>query len=111
MKKFDGLLLGCDMDGTLLDSRKQISAKNQEAIWYFVKNGGCFSLATGRAPRAIDIYRSLLPFNAPYTHLNGSLIMDSSQNIIWCAGMPQKTVELMDAALSNFSQLCCEIFE
>ena len=22
MKKFDGLLLGCDMDGTLLDSRK-----------------------------------------------------------------------------------------
>lgn len=61
MKKFDGLLLGCDMDGTLLDSRKQISARNQEAIWYFVKNGGCFSLATGRAPRAIDIYRSLLP--------------------------------------------------
>lgn len=49
MKKFDGLLLGCDMDGTLLDSRKQISAKNQEAIWYFVKNGGSFSLATGRA--------------------------------------------------------------
>lgn len=47
MKKFDGLLLGCDMDGTLLDSRKQISAKNQEAIWYFVKNGGSFSLATG----------------------------------------------------------------
>ena len=43
MKKFDGLLLGCDMDGTLLDSRKQISAKNQEAIWYFVKNGGSFS--------------------------------------------------------------------
>ena len=33
MKKFDGLLLGCDMDGTLLDSRKQISAKNLEAIW------------------------------------------------------------------------------
>lgn len=61
MKKFDGLLLGCDMDGTLLDSRKQISAKNQEAIWYFVKNGGSFSLATGRAPRAIDIYRTLLP--------------------------------------------------
>ena len=96
MKKFDGLLLGCDMDGTLLDSRKQISAKNQEAIWYFVKNGGSFSLATGRAPRAIDIYRTLLPFNAPYTHLNGSLIMDSSQNIMWCAGMPHKTVELMD---------------
>lgn len=111
MKKFDGLLLGCDMDGTLLDSRKQISAKNQEAIWYFVKNGGSFSLATGRAPRAIDIYRTLLPFNAPYTHLNGSLIMDSSQNIMWCAGMPQKTVELMDAALSKFSQLGCEIFE
>lgn len=49
MKKFDGLLLGCDMDGTLLDSRKQISAKNQEAIWYFVKNGGVFRSQQARA--------------------------------------------------------------
>ncbi len=111
MKKFDGFLLGCDMDGTLLDSRKQISAKNREAIWYFVENGGRFSLATGRAPHAIDIYRESLPFNAPYTHLNGSLIMDSDQKMMWCAGMPRKTVELMDAALSKFSQLGCEIFE
>lgn len=111
MKKFDGFLLGCDMDGTLLDSRKQISAKNREAIWYFVENGGRFSLATGRAPHAIDVYRESLPFNAPYTHLNGSLIMNSDQKIMWCAGMPRKTVELMDTALSKFSQLGCEIFE
>lgn len=110
MKKFDGILLGCDMDGTLLDNCKQISEGNLEAIRYFVENGGRFSLATGRAPHAIDMYRGLLPFNTPYTHLNGSMIMDENQKLLWCAGMPEKTIELIETALTKFSQIGCEIF-
>lgn len=111
MKKFDGILLGCDMDGTLLDSRKRISERNLDAIRYFTENGGLFSLATGRAPHAIDDYRDMLPFNAPYTHLNGSLIMSAEQKTLWCSGMPEITDELIENALSNFSQIGCEIFQ
>ena len=56
MKKFKGMLLACDMDGTLLDDSKQIPAENLRALQYFTKQGGRLSLATGRSPHAIGIY-------------------------------------------------------
>ena len=36
MRKFEGMLLACDMDGTLLDSDRCISPENLQAIHYFV---------------------------------------------------------------------------
>ena len=65
MKKFEGMILACDMDGTLLDSNHRISPKNQQALDYFVEEGGRFTLATGRTFRAIQQYIPQLPFNAP----------------------------------------------
>ena len=56
MKKFKGMLLACDMDGTLLDDSKQIPAENLRALQYFTKQGGRLSLATGRSPHAIGTY-------------------------------------------------------
>ena len=43
MKKFKGMLLACDMDGTLLDDSKQIPAENLRALQYFTKHreDGC----------------------------------------------------------------------
>ena len=74
MKKFKGMLLACDMDGTLLDDSKQIPAENLRALQYFTKQGGRLSLATGRSPHAIGTYIAQLPVNAPYSVMNGSLI-------------------------------------
>ena len=59
MNKFEGMLLACDMDGTLLDSSRRISERNERALRYFTEEGGRFSLATGRAPGAVS-----------YTHLD-----------------------------------------
>ena len=39
MKKFKGMLLACDMDGTLLDDSKQIPAENLRALQYFYETG------------------------------------------------------------------------
>ena len=79
MKKFKGMLLACDMDGTLLDDSKQIPAENLRALQYFTKQGGRLSLATGRSPHAIGIYIDQLPVNAPYSVMNGSLICDENR--------------------------------
>ena len=49
MKKFDGLLLGCDMDGTLLDSRKQISAKTKRQYGILSKMEAVFRSQQARA--------------------------------------------------------------
>lgn len=110
MKKFEGMILACDMDGTLLDDDRQISQENQQALRYFTQEGGRFSLATGRAPQAIQPYIPQMPFNAPYSLLNGSLILDSSHHVLHCAGMPEDTKDLIRITLSEFSQIGCEIF-
>ncbi len=110
MKKFEGMLLACDMDGTLLDSNRKISEANIKALHRFADGGGLFTLATGRAPNAILEYMGQLPFNAPYSLLNGSLIQDEHHNTLHCAGMPENTKDMMAMALERFPKLCCEIF-
>ena len=47
MGKFDGILLCSDWDGTLFDGTS-IPENNVEAIRYFQRNGGTFTLSSGR---------------------------------------------------------------
>lgn len=110
MRKFEGMLLACDMDGTLLDSDRCISSENLQAIHYFVNEGGLFSLATGRAFAAVTDYLSQLPVNAPYSLLNGSLIMDAQHQPLHCAGMPVQSYALIEEVLERFPQIGCEVF-
>lgn len=110
MNKFDGTMLACDMDGTLLDSDRQISDANLQALRYFTAEGGLFSLATGRAYAAVTDYIDLLPMNAPYSLLNGSLILDAQNRVLHCAGMPEQTSTLIDQVLTSFPQVGCEVF-
>lgn len=110
MRKFEGMLLACDMDGTLLDSDRCISPENLQAIHYFVSEGGLFSLATGRAFAAVTDYLSQLPVNAPYSLLNGSLIMDAQHQPLHCAGMPVQSYALIEEVLERFPQIGCEVF-
>ena len=57
MKKFDGILLISDLDGTLLKGDKSISEENIKAIEYFKSNGGIFTFITGRVPvAAVPVY-------------------------------------------------------
>ena len=102
MKKFKGMLLACDMDGTLLDDSKQIPAENLRALQYFTKQGGRLSLATGRSPHAIGIYIDQLPVNAPYSVMNGSLICDENRKILYCSGMPYETKEMIEHVLNGY---------
>ena len=110
MKKFEGMLLSCDLDGTLLNDDKQIATENRLALQYFAEEGGRLSIATGRSPYAIDTYMKQLPINAPYSVMNGSLICDKDGQIMYSAGMPILSKEMIEYVLSKNSQLGCEIF-
>ena len=48
MKKFEGIMICTDLDGTLLKNDKSISAENARAIEYFKDNEGLFTFVTGR---------------------------------------------------------------
>ena len=80
MGKYDGWLIVSDMDATLLDGNKKISHENIQAIDYFTKNGGLFTIATGRMSPAVKMYLENVHINAPAILHNGAQIYDFSKN-------------------------------
>lgn len=78
--KFDGYLLASDMDATLLTSKHKISDKNRDAIEYFIKNGGRFTVATGRMQKAVRAFLDQFTINAPAILHNGAQIYDFAEN-------------------------------
>lgn len=76
MKKFEGILICTDLDGTLLRNDKTISRENIDAIEYFKSEGGLFTFITGRMPYYVsDMYNTINP-NCPFGCVNGAGIYD-----------------------------------
>lgn len=75
MGLFDGCLLACDIDGTLL-LNDCIPQSNIEKIKYFVREGGAFALATGRTAGAVSAVTDKLDCIGPSIVANGSMIYD-----------------------------------
>ena len=78
MGKFDCVLLASDFDDTLYNSSREVSAENREALNYFIRQGGRFTVSTGRAHRTFSPYVHLAPVNAPVILSNGALLYDYS---------------------------------
>lgn len=79
-KIFEGYLLVSDMDGTLLNSEKKISKENLNAIEYFVKEGGTFTVATGRMLQSVELFIEELKLEFPTILHNGAKIYDYKNN-------------------------------
>ena len=76
MKKFDGILICTDLDGTLLRADKTVSEENLSAIDRFRAEGGAFTFVTGRMPfYATDICRAVRS-EVPFGCINGGGIYD-----------------------------------
>ena len=108
----EGIYLYCDLDGTLLNDEKRVSADDSAAIAEFVARGGRFGVATGRVPSIIGQIERELPVNAPCILYNGAGLYDLSQKRFLamhpvdrkaCARVAQK-------ALQWYPDLCVQIF-
>ena len=64
------------MDGTLINSKKEISKENLDAIKYFVNNGGKFTVATGRMVASVSGFLDKLKLDLPAILHNGGKIYD-----------------------------------
>ena len=80
MKKFDGMLILSDMDGTLLNEHEEISRENREAVAYFTANGGRFAVATGRSKTGMEYFLREIEVNAPCVICNGAVVYDFQQD-------------------------------
>ena len=96
MRKFEGILICTDLDGTLLRNDKSISTTNLDAIEYFKNEGGMFTFITGRPPYlAGDICDKVKP-NAPFACFNGGGIYDhNNQEYLWKEVLSPSVMELV----------------
>lgn len=67
-------LLVCDIDGTLVDDSKRIPDLNRRMIARFRREGGLFTLATGRIEKSVERYVRELGIDAPLILYNGAKI-------------------------------------
>lgn len=97
MKKFDGILICTDLDGTLLRKDKSISKENLDAIEYFKSQGGMFTFITGRMHYYVaDIYKKVNP-NVPFGCANGGAIFDHRKmEYVWITHIPGSVTELLE---------------
>ena len=75
---FDGCLLACDIDGTLMENG-YIHPDNVEQIEFFMSEGGTFSISTGRSVGAISSVTSQLIRISPSVVGNGTMIYDYNE--------------------------------
>lgn len=73
---FDGVLIASDLDGTLLRGDHTVSRETRTALDYFMREGGKFSIATGRSPSGVTWLDPQSFSNAPAVLSNGGVIVD-----------------------------------
>ena len=85
-----------DLDGTLLNSKKEISLATKKALREFTEQGNHFCICTGRPLlSAMDIYKKLLlDYKGSYLiGFNGSQIYDvDNKKIIYKIGVPHDII-------------------
>lgn len=109
---YEGKLLVCDMDGTLLDSRQRISDDNLAAIEHFVQLGGLFTLATGRDEKSISGFMKKLPVNLPVVIYNGAALYDyNSKKILWNSWLPDSVPGILKEVMDNFKDIGVMVFK
>lgn len=82
-------LIVCDMDGTLLDSRKQISRVSLTAMEKAREKGIFTTICSGRVHSMLAAYSRQLKIEGPLIAANGAVIFDTLNDKI----LFQKTIE------------------
>lgn len=90
-----------DLDGTLLNSKKEVSEKNRSALRELSRKGHKIIIATARPPRAIN--KKLKDLNIPLEmiYYNGAMTLSSDGNCVKHAINVQIFKELFDFVKQN----------
>ena len=110
MGKFDGVLLASDYDGTLYNSKGEITAEVRRAIRYFTDNGGRFTVSTGRSKQGFHAYAPEY-INAPVLVANGAMAYDYAKGeTIFTDGVPAADRRVFEAIAERFPEMCIEFY-
>lgn len=68
-----------DLDGTLLNNEKEITAYSKEVINSFIKKGGLFSVATARTAGTVINMLKNIDISCPVILMNGAMVYDTEK--------------------------------
>lgn len=107
---FQNDFLISDLDGTLLNDDKKISPQNMEAIKHFKRNGGCFTIATGRGYAMSKPVAKILELDIPAVIFNGAAVYDfKKENFLWHSILPEEAIQYTKDVLEHFPAASVEI--
>ena len=111
--KFSNVMIITDLDGTFYKTTGGVPESNLEAVDYFKKNGGLFTIASGRTPCAMgcdtEFFTPLT--NAPAVLCNGAYLYDfkSKERISEVELNYKKAVEIANAVHREFPHVYARI--
>lgn len=104
-------LLVSDIDGTLNAKNFKLPEVNKIAIQDYVKNGGNFTLCSGRNLQSLSIHYNKLGINTPAIYLNGAGIYDfGNKKIIYENLITSEGEEIILKILSKYKLAQLTIF-
>lgn len=107
---FDKVIIMTDLDGTLLNDKKQVSEEDLAAISEFRSKGGLFTVATGRGVAMSRRVVSMLDIDVPCVIFNGAAVYDFRRNeFLWHSSMPSFAVEYIKTLMVQFPDIGIEI--
>lgn len=107
---FNKVIIMTDLDGTLLDDKKQIAEKDIEAIERFRAGGGHFTIATGRGHLMARGIVEKLNIHEPCVIFNGAAVYDfDEQKFLWHSDMPKCARTYIKDLQDNFPDIGIEI--
>jgi hypothetical protein len=104
-------LLAVDLDGTLLDSRAEISAANRDALAAAHRRGVAIVLVTGRRFATARQEAAQIPVEMTLLTSNGAVVKDSSGRTLWRHLLPREQARAVLAAAGPYRKSAFLLFD
>ena len=112
MKKTNNpYIIAFDMDGTLLNSKKEITFKTRHYLRKLIKQGHHIVIASGRPPRSIERYYKQLKLDTPAICYNGEYTFspcDKNFKTIHYTFQKDMVLEVLNKMGANVLNVMCE---
>ena len=110
-RPYEGFLLACDLDGTLLGPDSSFPPENAQALRAFLAGGGRFAIATGRTAYSVERSLSDIPSDLPGIFCNGAHLYDrTTRRTVISNALPSSARALVIDLLERFDSVGMEIF-
>ncbi|WP_112365164.1 Cof-type HAD-IIB family hydrolase [Sarcina ventriculi] len=91
-----------DMDGTLLNSKHEVSERNKKAIKEAIEKGIVVAITTGRIFKSAKIYADLLGIETPIVASNGGFIKEQDkEEIIYKSALTYDQLKVIDSIIKK----------